>query len=895
MRKLVVVCLAVFVISVWVSAVPGAVDLVIDPDSVVLSEKSPVEGDAVTISAVLRNQGDMDITEDVEVRFVEGDPEEGGLQIASDAIVLGIKAGTTGKVQVKWRVAAGKTKIYVIADPHDLAKETREDNNTVIGLVEGRKWEGPKVTEKQIKESISKGLDWLRSQQGEFYVTCPNGHDNFLYSALAYGKCFMCGASLDGMEPERISVQLLFTLKLEFQKYLINGTASEQLLKEFENNRSWFGPGAVISVEVEGKKWLITDEENRRVFSISKEDGKLNVHRAEYMPGGWMAEIGPGMTALIVMTLLHSGVDKSDPVIDKGIDHLFNRAPVTWYNWTDSYEYASGILALAATGNKEKYMEPMEFATKKLVALQTEDGGWGYGAIGDAAHLQYVILGLYAARQWGVDIPAETWTKAVAWLTGMQRDDGGWNYYSGGSGPFAEDSYGSMTATAIMGLKAAGISPSSEPVRRGIEWLAKYFSVARNPGSFYWHYYYLVALQRAMDIPSSQSKLGEHDWYSEIASYLLNRQQADGSWIVATPIYTTSGQGQQAATVASWGEDRGDVMATAFAVLFLSRALPRSAAPDVGLGPEQIIFSSAEPQNGEEVTITASVINRGTVSMENVEVKFYDGDPESGGVLIGDVQTLSSLSGGETKEASIAWKAAGAGEHRIYTVVDPDNSIREADEDNNVAYGKVRVGGESTPAIPAMVELGNGMYKLGNIDLDRNRKTITMPGEVNMSYGLIELLACTKIGKRHESALVMDIQPIHLQTALILLGLEFTGGVRYQGDPITPKGDRVRIWVEWEADSQTKRYRAEDLVFNRIKESHMEYTDWIFTGSRVNNGVFMAQAVGTLITTFRDPDAIIDNPLPDGADDTVYIVNSRIAPPKGTAIRMIIAPAGHDS
>ena len=162
-----------------------------------------------------------------------------------------------------------------------------------------------------------------------------------------------------------------------------------------------------------------------------------------------------------------------------------------------------------------------------------------------------------------------------------------------------------------------------------------------------------------------------------------------------------------------------------------------------------------------------------------------------------------------------------------------------------------------------------------------------------MSYGLIELLACTRIGKLHESALVMDVQPIHLQTALILLGLGCEGGLRYQGDPRTPKGDRVRIWVEWDTDAgQPKRHRAEDLVFNRVAQRAMKHTDWVFSGSRVNkNGVFMAQAVGTLITTFHDPDAIIDNPLPEGADDTVYIVNTQIAPPKGTAIRMIITPA----
>ena len=246
---------------------------------------------------------------------------------------------------------------------------------------------------------------------------------------------------------------------------------------------------------------------------------------------------------------------------------------------------------------------------------------------------------------------------------------------------------------------------------------------------------------------------------------------------------------------------------------------------------------------------------------------------------------------GEAREVSIAWKAVGAGGHKIYAVVDPDNSIQESDEDNNVAYGQINVGGESTPAIPAMVEIGDGLYKLGNLDLDRNKKTITMLGKVNMSYGLIELLACTSIGKLHESALVMDVQPIHLQTALILLGLEYEGGLRFQGDPLTPKGARVRIWVEWDTDDQTRRYRAEDLVFNRVKQSHMEYTDWVFTGSRMNNGVFMAQAVGTLITTFHDPDAIIDNPLPEGADDTVYIVNSQVIPPKGTNIRMIITPA----
>jgi len=890
MRKLFLVCSTILTIWMCVSTAGASSDIVIVPGSVTFSSESPAEGDSIAISVKVRNQGTTDITEDLEVRFVEGDPEKGALQIGSDALVLGLKAGATGEAGLKWRVAPGKTDIYVIADPDNLIKEDDEDNNTVVKSIEGRKWEAPGVTEEEIKVAISKGADWLESQQGEFYVTCPNGHDNFLYSALAYGKCVMDGASLDGMVPAHISERMIFVLKPEFRDDLDINKISEELQKELENNQVWITTDALVTVEIENEKWLITDEVNRQIASVKKEQGKLAVYREDYMPGGWMAEIGPGMTSLIVTTLLYAGVDASDPVVTAGIEHLFNKAPVTWYNWTDPYEYASGILALTATGNKEKYMEPVEFAIQRLARLQTEDGGWGYGAVGDAAHLHYVMFSLYAAKQWGVDIPAEVWTKAVAWVSGMQEDDGGWNYYSGGSGPFAEDSYGSMTATAIMGLKAAGISPSSEPVRRGIEWLTKYYSVTRNPGSFYWHYYYLVALQRAMDMPPGQSELGKHDWYLEIASYLVNKQLDDGSWLAATPIYTTGNIGQ-APTLTGWGGDRGDIMATSFAVLFLSRGMPESAAPDVGLGPQRIIFSKTEPQDGEEVTITASILNKGAVELENVQVIFYDGDPEAGGAAIGTTQTLPSLSRGEIKEVSTTWKAVSAGAHRIYAVIDPDNSIRESDEDNNIAYGQINVGGESTPTIPAMTKVGDGLYNLGNVKLDLNKKTITMNGKVNMSYGLIELLACTRIGKMHESALVIDVQPIHLQTALILLGLEFGGGIRYQGDPLTPKGDRVQIWVEWDADNETQRHRAEDLIFNRSKQSQMEHVGWVFTGSRMSNGAFMAQAVGTLITTFRDPDAIIDNPLPDGADDTAYIVNSQVTPPKGTNIRMIITPA----
>jgi hypothetical protein len=795
---------------------PAMPDLVIDQKSIVFSEVSPMEGDSVTISATVSNKGKADIPDDVEVRFIEGDPKEYGLQIASNAFLLGLKAGASGKVSVKWRADVGEIKVYAIADPDNLIKESNEDNNIVIKTIKGRTWTGPKVTQEQIKQSIDKAVAWLRTQQGEFYVTCPNGHDNFLFSAMAYGKCVICMASLEGLEPVRLP--------------------------------------------------------------------------DETMPGGWMPEIGPGLTALVISAFLFAGVDESDPAIVKGMDHLFNKSPAPWKEWSDSYDYAVLILALTATGNKEKYMEVVKFSTQKIFEFQTEDGGWGYGtALADAAHFQYVIFGLYAAQQWGVEIPSKVWTKAASWLTRLQRPDGGWNYNGEGIGPFAVDSYGSMTATGVMGLKAAGIPPSNESVKRGIEWLTKHYSVTRNPGSYYWHYYFMNAVQRAMDMPPKQEKLGEHDWYFEMASFFLDKQQPDGGWIADTPIYASGAV--QVQTVIEWGADRGDIMTTTFALMFLLRAMPKSATVDLGFGNPIMMFSKADPVEGEQIDIKTSISNLTDITAENIEVAFYDGDPQSAGIPIGTPQTIVSLAGNETKEVSISWEAKQAGEHKIYVVIDPSNLIEEVSKYNNVSYDSLNVGGKSTPAIPGIINVGNGLFKLGKVDLDLNKKIVTIYGKINMQAGLIELLACTKIGKVHESVLVLDVEPIHMQTALILLGLEFVGGLRYQGDPLTPKGDRVQIWVEWNSGDKVIRHRAEDLVYNRVKQASMEHTSWVFSGSRARNGVFMAQSTGTLIVTYHDPDAILDNPLPDGGDDTVYIVNSQVVPPKGTEIKMTLMPA----
>ncbi len=207
-------------------------------------------------------------------------------------------------------------------------------------------------------------------------------------------------------------------------------------------------------------------------------------------------------------------------------------------------------------------------------------------------------------------------------------------------------------------------------------------------------------------------------------------------------------------------------------------------------------------------------------------------------------------------------------------------------------------GGDSIPAIedsliapyevPDIERISERLFRLGRIILDSHQRCLYIPGRVNMSKGLVELLACGERGKKHESVLVLEAAAEHVQVGLLLLGLEPIGGLRYQGDPRTPRGDSVWIWVEWKSDEDYTMVRGEDMVLDYSTGRSMQDTHWIFSGSRVVEGRFAAGIDQSIVTTFHDPFTIIDNPLPTGGDDTLYGANEKVVPEVGHAVTLIV-------
>ena len=197
-------------------------------------------------------------------------------------------------------------------------------------------------------------------------------------------------------------------------------------------------------------------------------------------------------------------------------------------------------------------------------------------------------------------------------------------------------------------------------------------------------------------------------------------------------------------------------------------------------------------------------------------------------------------------------------------------------------------GSEPQPA-PSPVRWDGSLAYLGAVCVDSATKTVTATGWVNQTDGAIELFACGPKGKVHECVFVLALNPIDLQAALLLAGLKGGEPMPALGEG-PPQGSPVDIFVEWEADGEPRRERAESFVWQINENAVLPEAPWIFTGSMIKEGRFMGFAEESLVATYWDPYALINLNHPAGSDDDLLHSNPRLVPPYGTPITMRFVP-----
>ena len=188
---------------------------------------------------------------------------------------------------------------------------------------------------------------------------------------------------------------------------------------------------------------------------------------------------------------------------------------------------------------------------------------------------------------------------------------------------------------------------------------------------------------------------------------------------------------------------------------------------------------------------------------------------------------------------------------------------------------------------PQVERITDSVFRIGAAVVDTQARTVTCKGVVNMDTGAVEYLAVAPHGKTHESLLRVDVRPLHLQVALLMLELEPKNVLKYQGDPATPQGDPVEIRVRWrDVKGAEQTVRAEEWLLEVPAKRPMPPNQWAFTGSRVVKEGFEADLAKSLVAVYHDPAAILDNPLPSGATNS-YIVHTQRVPKRGTPVEVI--------
>lgn len=206
---------------------------------------------------------------------------------------------------------------------------------------------------------------------------------------------------------------------------------------------------------------------------------------------------------------------------------------------------------------------------------------------------------------------------------------------------------------------------------------------------------------------------------------------------------------------------------------------------------------------------------------------------------------------------------------------------------------------------PSVKKISADIYQIGDVTFNKTTREISLPAHSNLLEAgtpLEFLLVHLNGEKVHESLLITEIDPTHLNIALKLLNYKesqelfkplLADGSRGEKEYVvaddTRKAARFTIHVSWKEKGQEKSIPITQWLQHRITGKPMPITPWVYSGSYIHLNRFKAKVNGNIFALLTNESAIANYPGADRHDDSLWLTTKNM-PAEGAPITITLKP-----
>jgi hypothetical protein len=218
------------------------------------------------------------------------------------------------------------------------------------------------------------------------------------------------------------------------------------------------------------------------------------------------------------------------------------------------------------------------------------------------------------------------------------------------------------------------------------------------------------------------------------------------------------------------------------------------------------------------------------------------------------------------------------------TAVPPDNGGQRAVDIESIVRGAFAEPAGAKRLVPNE-----------SVWVDRERQRVIVDGYVTLRNGPLEMFACPRGTKEHESVVATLCRAETVHAGLLAIGATPGHPVRWEPEYAPAKGDSIAVWTLWrDPEGARRRLPAQEWI-REVNSGKPLQIDWVFGGSgffhdpSLKRDVYMAND-GDMICVANFGSAMMDLPIESSRSDgsLQFAAFTENIPPRLTPVRLVL-------